>query len=55
MSGYFAQLTNLIGPALGSSDPKTAPVLAGVIITYFLSTGFLCGLFLPPYFMGDVL
>jgi hypothetical protein len=56
MSGYFAQLTNLVGPALGSSsDSKAASVLAGVIITYFLSTGFLCGLFLPPYFMGDVL
>lgn len=56
MSDYFGKLTNLIGPALGSSDTAaTAPVLAGVIITYFLATGFLCGLFLPPYFMGDVL
>lgn len=55
MSDYFGKLTNLIGPALGSSDAATAPVLAGVIITYFLATGFLCGLFLPPYFMGDVL
>jgi hypothetical protein len=55
MSTYFWRLTNLIGPALGSADPATSPVLAGVIIAYFLATGFLCGLFLPPYFMGDVL
>ena len=55
MGGYFGRLVNQIGPALGSSDAGTAPVLAGVIITYFLATGFLCGLFLPPYFMGDVL
>jgi hypothetical protein len=52
---YFAKLTNQVGPALGASNATTAPVLAGVIIVYFLATGFLCGLFLPPYFMSDVL
>ncbi|MGB6746320.1 MAG: hypothetical protein WBE38_21900 [Terracidiphilus sp.] len=55
MSDFFSKLSNQIGPALGSSDPATAPVLAGVIIAYFLAAGFLCGLFLPPYFMGEVL
>ncbi len=52
---YFSTLANQIAPALGSSDPATAAVLAGVIMTYFLATGFLCGVFLPPYFMSEVL
>lgn len=52
---YFSKLATQIAPALGSSDPATAPVLAGVIMIYFLATGFLCGVFLPPYFMGEVL
>jgi hypothetical protein len=52
---YFSKLAVQIAPALGASDPATAPVLAGVIMVYFLATGFLCGVFLPPYFMGEVL
>lgn len=55
IGAYFSQFTGQIGPALGSSDPAHASVLAGVILTYFAATGFLCGLFLPPYFMSEVI
>ncbi len=62
---FFWNLTDHIGPSLGAivtDATKIAPggatpgqVLAGVIIAYFAATGFLCGLFLPPYFMSEVI
>lgn len=50
---HYSSLCTTIGPALGILDPKDSHVLAGVIISYFLATGFLSGLFLPTYFMSD--
>jgi hypothetical protein len=50
---YFEGLCRGIGPALGAADSSNSHVLAGVIIAYFLATGFLSGLFLPSYFMSD--
>ena len=50
---YFEGLCRAVGPALGAADSSNSHVLAGVIIAYFLATGFLSGLFLPSYFMSD--
>jgi len=50
---YFEGLCRGVGPALGAADSSNSHVLAGVIIAYFLATGFLSGLFLPSYFMSD--
>jgi uncharacterized integral membrane protein len=50
---YFEGLCRGVGPALGAADSSNSHVLAGVIIAYFLATGFLSGLFLPSYFMRD--
>lgn len=52
---YFEGLIRFIGPALGCPDVATSPVVAGVLMAYFLATGFLSGLFLPSYFMSDVI
>ena len=53
VSKSFSTLCNTLGPALGGLDSAQSHVLAGVILAYFLATGFLCGLFLPTYFMSD--
>ena len=53
--GHFAHLCNVIAPALGAQEPAAAGVLTGVILAYFVSTGFLAGLLLPSYFMNDIL
>ena len=50
---YFEGLCRGVGPALGAADFSNSHILAGVIIAYFLATGFLSGLFLPSYFMSD--
>jgi hypothetical protein len=50
---YFEGMCRGVGPALGAADASNSHVLAGVIIAYFLATGFLSGLFLPSYFMSD--
>ncbi len=50
---YFEGLCRGVGPALGAADSANSHVLAGVIVAYFLATGFLSGLFLPSYFMRD--
>jgi hypothetical protein len=51
----FGALCAKIGPALGAPPicpgDAAAQVLAGVIIAYFLATGFFAGLLLPAYFM----
>jgi hypothetical protein len=49
----FSTLCTTLGPALGGLDSAQSHVLAGVIVAYFLATGFLSGLFLPTYFMSD--
>ncbi|RSL18364.1 hypothetical protein EDE15_3931 [Edaphobacter aggregans] len=48
---HFSQLCHALAPAL-SSDEKTNFIMAGVVIAYFLATGFLSGLLLPSYFMA---
>jgi hypothetical protein len=53
VSTHFANLCNTIGPVLGAQDAVATQVLAGVILAYFLATGFLSGLLLPSYFMSD--
>jgi hypothetical protein len=53
VSTHYAGLCQTIGPVLGAPESATSHVLAGVIIAYFLATGFLSGLLLPPYFMSD--
>jgi hypothetical protein len=53
ISSYYSSLCHTLGPALGAQEPAAANVLAGVIVAYFLATGFLSGLLLPPYFMSD--
>jgi hypothetical protein len=50
VSVHYSNLCHTLGPALGAQEPA---VLAGVIVAYFLATGFLSGLLLPPYFMSD--
>jgi|SRR5579859_4543076 len=53
ISKHYSSLSSALGPALGGLDASQSHVLAGVIVSYFLATGFLCGLFLPAYFMSD--
>jgi hypothetical protein len=53
VSTEFENLCKTIGPVLGAQDAVAAQVLAGVIVAYFLATGFLSGLLLPSYFMSD--
>jgi hypothetical protein len=55
VSGHFWNLCHTLGPALGGQDSATSHVLASVILTYFLLTGFLSGILLPSYFMSDFL
>jgi hypothetical protein len=56
-SVHYSALCHTIGPSLGvpSSGAQatgTDQVVAGLIIAYFLATGFFSGLLLPPYFMS---
>jgi uncharacterized membrane protein YtjA (UPF0391 family) len=53
VSAQFGNLCKIIGPVLGAQDAVAAQVLAGVIVAYFLATGFFSGLLLPSYFMSD--
>jgi hypothetical protein len=50
----YWSLCQLIGPALGIAG-NSGNVVAGIIMSYFLATGFLSGLLLPSYFMSDFL
>jgi hypothetical protein len=52
-SQKYSDLCHAIGPALGV-DAATNSIVAGVIMAYFLATGFLAGLLLPSYFMSDI-
>lgn len=53
---HYSSLCQTIGPALGIGMPgNTSNVVAGIIMAYFLATGFLSGLLLPSYFMRDFL
>jgi hypothetical protein len=52
LSTHYGAICTTIGPVLGAQEPTAATVLAGIIITYFLATGFFAGLLLPPYFMS---
>jgi hypothetical protein len=53
VSTQYWNLCKIIGPVLGAQDAPSSHVLAGVIISYFLATGFFSGLLLPSYFMSD--
>jgi hypothetical protein len=53
ISVHYSNLCQTLGPALGAQELAAANVLAGLIVAYFLATGFLSGLLLPPYFMSD--
>ena len=55
ISGHFWSLCYALGLALGGDARATNQVIAGIVLTYFLATGFLSGLLLPSYFMSDFL
>jgi hypothetical protein len=58
LGGVFTHFSNLcvaLAPALTDGHSDYGYVLAGVIVAYFLATGFLSGLLLPSYFMRGVI
>ena len=52
---HFSNLCHALAPALTDGHSDYGYVLAGVIVAYFLATGFLSGLLLPSYFMKGVI